>query len=563
MKLEHSHTAPHDEDFETGQWVEIASDHSPHQSPLHEYNGFGFMSSTHVPLDSIYTRPIHTSYAANPPLHPLIMPQWPSQITNPSEGPPAAIPLPRALAPVSAINTPHSAPPAPSAPAPSTARKTLTDQDRRRMCQYHEDHPTIKQTEIGALFGVERSTVSKVLRQKEKYLYPEDGSRSPIKRSKGKFPDIERALSNWARNHQRQGLPLSDDIIRDKAMFFATTVGSSECHAKVNSPIWLEKFKQKNQLLGAKARKNSDANESDSGLHTDSKSGSETPNGISPISPDSMLPGSPCQGQESMKNSSPDSYLDFTTGYRHAHSQSATSLITSYSDNTIVSNFSGDLRSPNSPFFSPASSCGPSPCMPSQQARLPVLASASASSLRPRRGTFPAISSEPTYMTTPASSEPSTPKYLQQSMATPALESPIEELEEPSLSIDSAMHHNSHHGTSTNTPNLNNSPVSMAPPPNPSMSISPSPRMGPSSGVSSPTSPPSQDEARRALEVLMSFFQHQPSGVDPQEYITMGKMMEKLKLQGNGLPGGMHSMTVGERGEGGLPINRKRSIHSL
>lgn len=61
----------------------------------------------------------------------------------------------------------------------------------------------------------------------------------------------------------------------------------------------------------------------------------------------------------------------------------------------------------------------------------------------------------------------------------------------------------------------------------------------------------------------MSFFQHQPSGVDPQEYITMGKMMEKLKLQGNGLPGGMHSMTVGERGEGGLPINRKRSIHSL
>lgn len=149
MKVEQNHTAPHDEDFGTGQWVEIASDHSPHQSPLHEYNGFGFMSSTHVPLDSIYTRPIHTSYAADPPLHPLIMPQWPSQITNPSEGPPAAIPLPRALAPVSAINPPHSAPPAPSAPAPSTARKTLTDQDRRRMCQYHEDHPTIKQTEIG------------------------------------------------------------------------------------------------------------------------------------------------------------------------------------------------------------------------------------------------------------------------------------------------------------------------------------------------------------------------------------------------------------------------------
>lgn len=402
------------------------------------------------------------------------------------------------------------------------------------------------------------STVSKVLRQKEKYLYPEDGSRSPIKRSKGKFPDIERALSIWARNYQRQGLPLSDDIIRDKARFFVTTVGSAECHTKVNSPIWLEKFKQKNQLLGAKARKGSDANESDCGLLPESKSGSETPNGISPISPQSMVPGSPCQGHDKMKTSSPDSYLDFS--YRHTHSQSATSLISSYSDNTMVSNFSSELRSPTSPYFSPASSCGPSPCLPSQQARLPLLAG----SLRPRRGTFPTNGPETSYLT-PSGSEPSTPKYHAQSMATPALESPIEELEESALSIDSTMHQHQHPGTSTNTPNLNNSPVSMAPPPNPSMSISPSPRIGSASasGISSPIHPPSQDEARRALEVLMSFFQHQPSGVDPQEYITMGKLMEKLKLQGNGLPGGMHSMAVGERGEGGLPINRKRSIHSL
>lgn len=398
--------------------------------------------------------------------------------------------------------------------------------------------------------------MSKVLRQKEKYLYPEDGNRSPIKRAKGKFPDIERALSNWARNLQRQGLPLNDNIIRDKAMFFATTVGSQECHAKVNSAVWLEKFKQKNQLLGAKARKGSDANESDQGLNPESKSGSETPSGISPISPGSLLSGSPIQGQDDVKTNSPANYMDFAASYRHSHSHSTTSVISSYSDNTMASNFSGDLRSPTEAYFSPASSCGPSPCMPSQQARLPTLASAA--SLRPRRGTFPTVGAEPSYMTPPGSSEPSTPKYLQQSMATPALESPIEEVEEPPLGIDAAMQQ---HGTNTNTPNVNNSPVSMAPPPNPSVNASP--RSGPASGLSSPTAPPSQDEARRALEVLMTFFQHQPSGVDPQEYITMGKLMEKLKLQGNNLPGGMHSMSMGERGDGSLPINRKRSIHSL
>lgn len=44
------------------------------------------------------------------------------------------------------------------------------------------------------------STVSKVLRQKEKYLFQDDGSRSPIKRAKGRSPDVERALAVWAKN---------------------------------------------------------------------------------------------------------------------------------------------------------------------------------------------------------------------------------------------------------------------------------------------------------------------------------------------------------------------------
>jgi hypothetical protein len=44
------------------------------------------------------------------------------------------------------------------------------------------------------------STVSKVLRQKEKYLFQDDGSRSPAKRPKGRSPDIERALAVWAKN---------------------------------------------------------------------------------------------------------------------------------------------------------------------------------------------------------------------------------------------------------------------------------------------------------------------------------------------------------------------------
>ena len=73
-----------------------------------------------------------------------------------------------------------------------------------------------------------------MLRQKEKYLFPDDGSRSPIKRSKGKFPDIERALSVWAKNTRKQGITLTDVMIREKARFFATSLGISDSQFKAN-----------------------------------------------------------------------------------------------------------------------------------------------------------------------------------------------------------------------------------------------------------------------------------------------------------------------------------------
>ena len=69
---------------------------------------------------------------------------------------------------------------------------------------------------------------------------------------KGKM--AERALSIWARNNQHQGLPLTDTIIREKALFFASTVNHPE---EALSSRWLERFKQKNGLTGPKLRKGS------------------------------------------------------------------------------------------------------------------------------------------------------------------------------------------------------------------------------------------------------------------------------------------------------------------
>lgn len=375
------------------------------------------------------------------------------------------------------------------------------------------------------------STVSKVLRQKEKYLFPEDGSRSPIKRAKGKFPDIERALTNWARNYQKQGIPLTDDLIREKARFFATTVGNPESTIKANSTSWLEKFKQKNNLGKPKSRKNSEVYDSDSCLAgTNTPSASQTPCGTSPTLPSagpSPSPLSSSKSQDSLRTNHQENYLEFSSSYRHAHSQSTTSLHSIYQD-TAHSSFSAGPASPTSPFFPPDPSCGPSPFMPSQQSRPPPPGN---NYSRPRSQTFPMLGIDPAYATPPASSEPLTPQYMQHSVsASPPLESPQSEVPPP-LTIDATIH-TPHHS------NNNNSPTAMRPPPHPRSNSLPE--------------SPTQDDARRALEVVMTFCQHQRSGlVDQQEYMAMGKLMEKLRLQSGGLPGGLHCIPEQEVVMGG------------
>ena len=406
------------------------------------------------------------------------------------------------------------------------------------------------------------STVSKVLRNKEKYLYQEDGSRSPVRKAKGKFPDIERALSNWAKNHQKQGLPLTDALIKEKFRFFATTVGSSESLPKANNNSWLEKFKQKNNLMGAKSRKSSVVEETEAASNPGS--GTHTPSNTSPTSPPPAKEASPAamsvtKSEDPTKIESPDAFVDYAASHNHKpyHSLSNASLASAFTDASQTDAFSTGPQSPTSPpFFSPDTS---SPFIPPGQVRLP---SANASNFqRPRSQTFPMLGVEP--YASPPSSEPLTPKYVSSTV----LESPMTELSNPLATVEEAAAS----GSSMHPPPPPHSAVSDAvittagisapmlqTQATPTLSLS-SP-ITPSSAISSvqPGSPTLED-TRRALEIVMSYLQQQPSGglVEPKDLIVMGGLMERLKLQGSRqgsvstpgggeMPGGMHRIPSGD-----------------
>ena len=143
-------------------WVDMSS--FQHQTTMADYGGgYGFMPPiTHgLPSESIGrmqplppTQPIHQSPATHTQLPMLVMSHapWPSMLTNPNYGPPHSAP-PVAIP---SITAPLKTSKLPAIQTTSQPRKTLTDDDRRAMCQYAEDHPTAKQTDIGARFGVER-----------------------------------------------------------------------------------------------------------------------------------------------------------------------------------------------------------------------------------------------------------------------------------------------------------------------------------------------------------------------------------------------------------------------
>ncbi|KAF5864184.1 hypothetical protein ETB97_008390 [Aspergillus alliaceus] len=375
-----------------------------------------------------------------------------------------------------------------------------------------------------------------MLRQKDKYLNPDDGTRSPIKRAKGRVPDIEKALSNWVRNYQRHGYSLSDEIIREKALFFANTCGSPDGKDKVLSNSWLEKFKHKNNLMGLKSRKSSFSAKSDSdsptrlSINSALASAIQSPSVLSPISPTGFATPSPLSPTQSQEHFRPDSLSDLLGDYQSTHTKSTISIDTS--------SISAGVTSPTSTIVTD------SPFTPASQSRN---SSTDCNPNRPRSQTFPFIGVDPIVMSPDEHPEHLSPTGLQ-----PVLqESPLADDHNPKAipSLDTS--------SSTIKRNRSNPEIkakSIYPPLFPkSATVSP---------VSSPGSP-TQDEARRALELVMNYFEHQPAGLGAQEYVTIGKLMERLELaksQQATLPGGLTRI---DEHEDGPHLHKKRSIRSL
>ncbi|KAI0338931.1 hypothetical protein BDW22DRAFT_1432143 [Trametopsis cervina] len=126
-------------------------------------------------------------------------------------------------------------------------KQRLFDVDRKRICEYAVDNPQLKQEEIAQRFGVERSTVSKILKGKKFWLHATAENVRGTKNRGVKFPWLEMKMTEWARECAFKNTLITDASIHEQGLRFAKTQGWPEGKFKASAG-WVENFKSRNGI---------------------------------------------------------------------------------------------------------------------------------------------------------------------------------------------------------------------------------------------------------------------------------------------------------------------------
>lgn len=356
--------------------------------------------------------------------------------------------------------------------------------------------------------------MSKVLRNKEKYLNLEERSSSPVKRSsKGKGANVEKALINYVQKAKKNGIAVTSEALKERVLAFTSLASGGDSPMEFTSSAWLEKFMSKHGIgTGKLTRRASETNIPDSVRASGSPAlaPSQPQGAISPASPAGHLSASPLSASKSdEEKESMNNLMGFAADstYRQSNSQNAASLSNNFADSATPA-FSGSAISPTASFnFSPDPNAGA--FLPADQGR--QVPPHGAGFQRPRSQTFPTLDIE--YLNQAQSTEPETPKYHVPSTApSSALESsssgPIFGFEQQAVSPPPLRHSSSNSsiaGRSSATPVT-------------------------ASAIGSSPGSPTQEDARRAADTLLSFITNASGLVDQNEYMTVVRLTEKLRL---------------------------------
>jgi hypothetical protein len=106
-----------------------------------------------------------------------------------------------------------------------TTRNAISNDQKREICQYKKDNPRAKNVEIISHFEKKlnrqfgRSTMTEILQNSTLYL-TNFNSNNEFRMRKAAHPELEDALHIWYCHKRSKCLPISDDLLIDKAKFY-------------------------------------------------------------------------------------------------------------------------------------------------------------------------------------------------------------------------------------------------------------------------------------------------------------------------------------------------------
>jgi len=130
-------------------------------------------------------------------------------------------------------------------------RSRLSIENKREICEFARRHPNVKHSDMANYFNekfnltIDRSTVSKILLTKEKWLTNKQTSNMFRLRSV-KYPKLDKAIELWVSQAIAAGLPLSDQILQEKGCDFARSFNIDDYLYYMRcSNGWVYKFKKR------------------------------------------------------------------------------------------------------------------------------------------------------------------------------------------------------------------------------------------------------------------------------------------------------------------------------
>ncbi|CAB5344386.1 unnamed protein product [Rhizophagus irregularis] len=123
----------------------------------------------------------------------------------------------------------------------SRKRVILSAAQKRELCETKEKNPNLSNISLAQQYRVGKSTITDILKEKERWLSITE-SQGSIKKFRGpKWPQLENALSLWVDNALNTKQDIDGNILKTKASYFANQFSIEDFH---QSDGWLTGFKK-------------------------------------------------------------------------------------------------------------------------------------------------------------------------------------------------------------------------------------------------------------------------------------------------------------------------------